>query len=173
MLCPPVPTGLQVAKVLSNRLWIVFFLFCFFLCFLLQLVSHICKVSAPVPEMNRNLVLSKLTAENQLTCHSAGLFHPFLLETFLCSPYYRASVWLWVFTSTGRGRIFEEEDNDGVPVQLESIMVEWSTTCWLKRPSYSTLCLKKGSMHHTLFFFYLCSVTLNTCSKLFQFIVSF
>lgn len=62
----PVPTGLQVrqsvVKLSVNCLNL--------LCFPLQLVSQVCKVSAPVPEMNRNLVLSKLHAENHPTCLS-------------------------------------------------------------------------------------------------------
>lgn len=61
------------------------FLFVFFCVFLLQLVSHVCKVSAPVPEMNRNLVLSKLPAENQSTCqsHTFSRSNYFILSSFL------------------------------------------------------------------------------------------
>lgn len=61
---------------------------------------------------------------------------------------------------------FDEEDNDGVPVQLESVMVERSTTCWVKQAPYGFFCLKKkSSMHHNLFFIYLCLSPLSRIGR--------
>lgn len=118
VVSPPPPQcqqGYKSPKCCQNRLWILFF------SFLLQLVSHhVCKLSAPVPEMNRNVVCTKPPAEKHHFTHIqqtiSSLYHLFVHS-------YAGHLWLF----TVRRRIYEE---------LESVVVEWSATCWLKQAPF-------------------------------------
>lgn len=118
--------------------------------FLLQRVFRVCKVSALVPDVNRNLAFTNLPAEN----HSSCVSHTFSRSDISCLHH------LFVHSNVrhpcGCGSIQPQlggclkEKHD---VQPASVMVEWSSTCWLKQAPHSILSLKEFYAPQSLFIF--------------------